>query len=144
MHRSHLKRIAQTSKRVEDFLKYKKQRNIVSNLNRKCKETYFNKIETSDNIGNKTLWDICKPYLSDKYRNVGESVQLLENDDVITEDLKIATTFNKYFINITSTLSIPKWDQGLNILSYDPVLNAIEKYKYHPSVIKIKWFHQCR
>ena len=69
---------------------------------------------------------------------MGESVQLLENDDVITEDLKIATTFNKYFINITSTLSIPKWDQGLNILSYDPVLNAIEKYKFHPSVIKIK------
>ena len=106
MCRSKLKKIAQESKTPEAISNYKKQRNVVVKLNRKAKKSYFENINY-DNT-NKSLWDICKPILSNSI-NTKENIILVEKDEIISEGLCLATTFNKYFANITAGLSIPKW-----------------------------------
>ena len=59
---------------------------------------------------------------------------------MVTDDLKIAEIFNDYFANITQDLEIT--DTGTYRLPSmgieDPVDKAVEKYKNHPSIKKIK------
>ena len=44
----------------------------------------------------------------------------------------------EYFANITDTLNIPKFPAPPVHLTGDPVLDAIQKYASHPSILKIK------
>ena len=56
--RSRLKNKANTSKSKLDYVAYKKQRNFVVNLNKKCKKAFFAKIST-DSTRN-SMWKFCK------------------------------------------------------------------------------------
>ena len=136
MLRSHLKKVAQETKSIEAIFNYKKQRNLVVNLNRKAKQSYFENLNCDDS--NKSLWNICKPLLSSStYSN--DRILLVENNEIISDDLCLAETFNNYFANITKGLSIPKWHCGnLNTTIGDPIELAITKYSSHPSITKIK------
>ena len=49
MKRSQLKNKANRTKKLEDFTKYKKQRNLMVKLNRESKTKYFDNIQTSKN-----------------------------------------------------------------------------------------------
>ena len=55
----------------------------------------------------------------------------------ISEKHKIANIFNKYFVNITKTLTIPEWkpQKGLTFQNLDIILDT---FSSHPSVIQIK------
>ena len=65
---------------------------------------------------------------------------MIEKKYIISDDKEVAEVLNKFFVNITSDLKIPashncnKDFQKMN----DPVLNAISKYKYHPSIVMMK------
>ena len=120
------------------FSQYKTQRNLVTKLNEKEKKTFFGKIEAGNKNGNKSLWSICKPFLSSSSKNIGDKISLIEENVIISEDLKITNILNTYFVNITAGLNIPKWNSTVSDLSDDPVINAIRKYASHPSIIKIK------
>ena len=126
MLRSHLKKVAQETKSIEAIFNYKKQRNLVVNLNRKAKQSYFENPNCN----------ICKPLLSSStYSN--DRILLVENNEIISDDLCLAETFNNYFANITKGLSIPRWHCG-NTTIGDPIDLAITKYSSHPSITKIK------
>ena len=59
---------------------------------------------------------------------------------MITDDREIAEVFGKYFNSITQLIKVPDYqppDDKYTLLN-DPIVKAIEKYKQHPSILKIK------
>ena len=122
----------------DDITKFKRQRNRVVNINKKEKRSFFNKIECNNN-SNKTFWNTFKPYLSNKSDGAPERILLLrENNNIISEDKDVATTFNNYFSNITSSLVIQKWNEDYKNVNGNAVMSAIEKYSTHTSISMIK------
>ena len=63
-----------------------------------------------------------------------------EKGNTLSEREKIAETFNKFFGNIIKNLNISINSEVLEDVSMiqDPIIAAIEKYKRHPSMLKIK------
>ena len=136
MKRSYLKSIANKTNDPEDVLNYKRQRNLVTKLNKIEKKLYFQKVDTNLRM---TIWQKCEPYLSSKQKAF-KKIILVENDIVISDDKKIANIFNTYFSNITKSLIIPRWQMPAQVQSNqnDPISNAIWKYRTHPSIKQIK------
>ena len=71
-----------------------------------------------------------------------KKIILVEKDEIITDNAKIADIMNDYFINITKELNIPppipnikeqRVDTGIN-----PIDLIIHVYREHPSIIKIR------
>ena len=58
MKRSHLKSIANKTKKSNDMQAYNEQRNVVVDLNKKAKRNLFNSIEVLPNQGSKTFWKV--------------------------------------------------------------------------------------
>ena len=75
-----------------------------------------------------------------------EGEKVIESEEIISEDKAIPQVFNRFFINIVPNLKISvENDFDTNFLkSEDPGLNAISKYKNHPSVIIIKKTNRVR
>ena len=78
-----LKEITDESKK-----RYTSQRNYCVSLLKKTKKNYssLNEKDVSDN---KTFWKTVKPFLSDRIVSK-EQIYLVENDEIISEDSKIA------------------------------------------------------
>ena len=69
-----------------------------------------------------------------------ECITLKECNKTITNNVKLAGAFNTFFSKIVPNLNIDH-NLGDNITNpniNDPVLCAIQKYKKHPSIFKIK------
>ena len=109
MTRSRLKNKANKSGKEEDLKAYKKQRNLVLKLNRKAKKNFLKScISTNDKMKNTNLWDLCKPFFTEKGSQYDQNITLIEKKRSISEKHKVANIFNKYFVNITKTLNIPE------------------------------------
>ena len=70
-----------------------------------------------------------------------ETINLVENDTILSGDQVVADKFNNYFNNIVKNLltvtvkNFPKEKtNGLNLNIVDPIETAILKYKNHPSL----------
>ena len=125
---------------IENKLAYTKQRNFCVSLLRKVKREYFANINEKNIIDNRKFWQTVKPFLSEKNKSK-EKITLIKNDEIISDDLEVANTLNKYFSNVVKNLKIPEKFANNNlprILSKHPTLNAIMKYKNHPSMDVIK------
>ena len=88
---------------------------------------------------NKKFWKTVKSLFTDKVQT-SSSITLVENEKIITNDSEIAEIFNEFFTNSTKTMDIAPGECILvptNHLVY-PVEIAVEKYKYHASIQKIK------
>ncbi len=72
-----------------------------ANLEKSCERSLFKNFF----IDNRKFWKTVKPVFTDKVQ-VSLSITLIENDEMVTDDLKIAGIFNKYFANITQDLEI--------------------------------------
>ena len=134
MKRSHLKHVAIKSGCPEDMSLFKKQRNLVINLNKTTKRAFFNKIEPPKSRG-KQFWKACKPLFSSKSNTSEDKILLVDNDKIISDDLKIATVFNTYFSNITHSLNIFHWNSHFKITSEDQISSCVIKYNQHPSIL---------
>ena len=136
MKRSRLKKIANRSGNSLDITAYKKQRNLVVKLNREQKTHFFNNIDTKN--PNQSLWNLCKPYIGKSM--VTDTFQILHEDTVVSDEIKIANLFNTYYCNINNTLNISYWEPNSSrYISYlDPVERCIVKYDSHPSIVKIR------
>ena len=60
-----------------------------------------------------------------------------ENGEILTENMRIAKTFNTYFASVTDPYELFDWPLQSNI-SYDKVQSIIKSFSNHPSIIKIK------
>ena len=69
---------------------------------------------------------------------VKEIINLTENGKILSSDADIADTFNGYFSSVVQNLNIPGENSMLNTdLCINPVLEVVEKYKHHQSIIFI-------
>lgn len=137
MIRSRLKSIANKTRTMRDWQAYKRQRNYVVNLNKMARRNYFNHLETAPSSGSKKFWTFCKPLFSNK-SNSSDRIILTENNNIVSDDLTIASVFNSYFNSITQELNLQTWNCGSSILFKNPVQAAIYRYQSHPSVLNIK------
>ena len=84
----------------------------------------------------KEFWKTYKPYLSHN-QIIDDKIILLEEDKIVSDDLKISEIFNEYFTNITKNLNTEPWPSDYTAEN-DPVKMAMHKYRNHPSIITIK------
>ena len=135
LHNKYLKEETADSK-----IAYDKQKNYCDNLLRSTRNNYFANIKISSITDNKKFWKTAIPLFLDKISHK-ETISLVENDAVFSDNQVVADTCNNYFNNIVKNLltltnkTFPKKktkDSNLNLL--DPMEAAILKYKNHPSL----------
>ena len=100
MKRSHLKSKYQKTKNKSDREAYKKQRNLCKKLRDKAIKSDFQKSFANIKSNSKAFFDIIKPYLTNKGAMVSSDVLLIEDNDIISDDMNIATIFNNYYTHI--------------------------------------------
>ena len=66
-----------------DIVKFKRQRNLVANLNKQAKLHYFEKLSVDCNP--KPFWKARKPYFSNKNSIIQENRMLLEKDKLLSK-----------------------------------------------------------
>ena len=110
MKRSKLKNKANKTKSADDLIKYKKQRNLVVKLNKNCKEEFFDNLEIKNKT--KSFWDKCKPCFSNKHSKGDSDILLVEKDELLLKNKKVADVFNTYFQSITDSLDSFEWPLG--------------------------------
>ena len=123
---------------------YDKQRSYCANLLCRTKKNYFANININSITNNKNVWKTVKSLFSDKI-SCKETINLVKNDLILSDDQVVAETFNNYFRNIVKNLltvtnkSFPKEKtNGSNLNILDPVEAAILKYMNHSTLIAIR------
>ena len=61
-----------------------------------------------------------------------------EGNEVITDDGKLAQTFNEYFVNIVPRLVITTFQENNDNVNNDNIDNIITKFEGYPSIVAIK------
>ena len=142
MLRSKLKNIHNKDKSAASNRAYKRQRNLCTKLFRKAKKDFYAKLNPSFISDNKTFWKTVKPFFSDK-KTSSDNITLVVENKIISEDRVVAETFNTYFVDAVKSLNInidPELLENSDSIN-DPICEAIQKYKKHPSILKIKGVH---
>ena len=137
MRRSRLEKVYYKNKSEKSFKAYKKQKNFCSKLYKKERKRCFNNLNPSFVTDNKLFWKTIKPFFSNK-GNYGSQIKLVEKHEVLQDDDLIAKELNKFFKNAVSILNIKENRFITNRSSdgiTDPVDKAIDKYKFHPSIL---------
>ena len=92
---------------------------MVVKLNKNCKKEFFDNLETKNN--SKSFWDKCKPYFSNKHSKGDSDILLIEKDELLLKNKKVADVFNSYFQSITDSLDLFQWHLGSTDQIYDSI-----------------------
>ena len=86
------------------------------------------------------FWKTISPYFVSNPKKTSKITLVDEKSNTLSEDEKIADIFNKFFGNIIKNLNVSINSEVLEdvLMIQDPIIAAIEKYKRHPSILKIK------
>ena len=126
--------------RTEDSLKeFKKQKNYTKRLAKRERTKYFANLDLNNFTDNIKFWNSVKPMFASS--SVGsKNITLVEKGEVVTDDKALAETFNSFFIDAVSSLSIEENKALLDDASgeVNPVRKAVKKFQFHPSIISIK------
>ena len=128
MKRSRLKNKANKTKTHLDIRNYKKQQNIVVNLNKEAKLQYFNNYYSTNT---KPFWENWKPYFSNKHSKIDTDIILSKNGNLILKNDKIGNTFNDDFGSVIKNMNLYHWkDKPFSISKYSDIIkNITHKYK---------------
>ena len=138
MKRTRLRNIYRKTKSLDDLCAFKIQRNLVTRINKHSKENYFRETVKNSKYNQKDFWNICKPFMSNKY-STGNEIILRKNDRIIEDEGEIATLLNNYFNGVTKPLNLFEWNhEYISCHNKHPVSTAIHKFKDHPSILKIQ------
>ena len=118
---------------AKNWESYKKQRNFCLKLLRQTKEKSLNNINVKKVSDNKTFWKPLKPFFSNKCLN-SNNILLVEGNEIVNNDGKIATIMNRYFTNITKHMNL-KANKNSN---REELVNILDTFKNHKSVQRIK------
>ena len=61
--------------------------------------------------GNKKFWKYVKPIFGNKNKG-NKTIALEEGNEAITNDVKLAQTFNEYFVNIVPNLGFTSFHEN--------------------------------
>ena len=84
---------------------YKQQRNFCLKLLRQTKEKYFNNLNAENVSDNNTFRKSVKLLFSNKVLNA-KNILLLGQNEIVSNDGKIATIMDNYFTNLTKHLNL--------------------------------------
>ena len=90
----------------------------------------------------KDFWKTIKPFLTNKGCLENSDIMLINDDDMVTDDKTFAKTFNEHYIKTVERSSglkpeKMKFENSLNT-SRNILHSIINRYKNHPSILKIK------
>ena len=108
---------------------------MVVKLN-KYKKEYFENLNVATN--SKPFWDKCKPYFSNKHAKGDSNIMLIEKDEILLKNKKIADAFNSYFDSVTDSLGLFSWSTQIDNKNTDALQNILKRFHNHPSLLKIK------
>ena len=63
---------------------------------------------------------------------------LIEKDEILLKNKKIADVFNSYFDSVTDSLDLFSWSTQTDNKNTDALQNILKRFHNHPSLIKIK------
>ena len=88
------------------------------------------------------FWKTVKSSFSNKSNNF-ESITLVENDSIVSDDNEVANIFNEDFSNLVEDLNLNIPENLVNDYEKgeDPISSAILKYQTHSSITAIKTIH---
>ena len=99
----------------------------------------FNSLNPSVISDNWKFWKTVKPLFSNK-GNYGNKIKLVENEEIIDDDTKVAEELNNFFKTAVASLDIhgnPYTVENVENMS-DPVEKAIKNFEFYPSILLIK------
>ena len=87
---------------------------------------------------NKKFWKSVKPLFNEQAVST-DTITLVESNAIVSDDAKVSEIFNQFFGSAVTNMEIPPYEpiKESSIMLEDPILNIIEKYKDHPSILKI-------
>ena len=89
----------------ENFLAYKKTKNVCNSLNKKAKKNYFKKTTADGVMSNRKFWNTVKPFLTSKGFLHNDNNSIDTNGNIVEDEQKLTKEFNSYYINIGKTTS---------------------------------------
>ena len=131
MKRSQLKNKASKTRSAIDVLNYKKRRHYVVKLNNDCKNDHFDRLNLEKD--SKPFWKSCKPYFSNNHSFAESKIALSKSSEFLTENNKIAKTFNSFFETVTDSLNLFSWSSNVNV-NDDKVQGITLNFSNHPSI----------
>ena len=87
--------------------------------------------------GNKKFWKYVKPIFGNKNKG-NKTIALEEGNEGITNDVKLAQTFNEYFVNIVPNLGFTSFHENNDDVNNDIIDNTLTKSEGDPSIVAIK------
>ena len=110
-----------------------------------AKINYYGNLDVKDISVNRKFWKTVKPLFSNKIQTPS-NITLLEGDELVSDDKKIAKIINDYFVNIIDRLETAGKEKNLTKTnkSCDLVDDVIDMYKSHPSIKLIKQKSEAR
>ena len=97
---------------LENWNAFKKQRNRCVKILRKAKTDYYGNLHLKYISDNREFCRKVKPLFSDKIQAPG-SISLIEGNELVSDDRKVAEILNDYFVNITASREISEVEENL-------------------------------
>ena len=97
----------------EKLAKYKRQRNICSNILKSTKKAFLETLNVNEITDNRKFWKTVKPFFTDKCKTTNNII-LTEKNETLNDNKKISNTFNEYFTNITKGLNLRESTGNIN------------------------------
>ena len=139
MRRSKLKNCFLKKRTEENRNNYVKQKNLCVTPLRKSKSEFFRSLNETHLCDDKKFQGVVKPLLSNKVA-YNERITVVEYDKIIENDKSTASILNEFFSNTIATLGITQYNEAEPVKDNmgDPLMKAIMKYSFHPSIVAIK------
>ena len=139
MRRSELETKYHKHRDIQSLRQYKKQKNFCYKLCKRKRKKYYSRLNIKDIIDSKKFWKTVQPLISDKC-NVSNKINLVENDNIISDDYEIAEASKIFFENAVKNLNVLGDSDSLSpTFHLDNLVDiAVEKFKNHPSITLIK------
>ena len=136
MVRSRLRNKSLKLKTIESRKVYKKQRNYCVALLRETKKNFYENLNVKIITDNKKFWKHVKPFFAEKSQS-NTKITLIEANEIISDSAECAEIMNNFFSDAAINLDVDRVLHTNVSNAFDAVTIAIEKYKYHPSIVKL-------
>ena len=112
----------------------------MSRLYKKNFKSFYRNLNITNVLDNKNFWKNIKPLFSDKSPK-DKTIAIVHENEVYSDDKEVSELLNQFFKDAVTNLQITENRFLLNntdSLCEDTIDNAINKFEFHPSILKIK------
>lgn len=130
---------------IEAEMKYKKYKNKLIYIMRKCKKEYYNKILENNKNNTKGLWNVLNSIIRNGSRNNSYPQYFVDNDKTIKKMDDVVNGFNKFFVcvgpELADKINVPESDNEVEYVDRNPsamFLGAVDEKEIIDIVNKCK------